>query len=107
MPVLLIKPFGSDRIKFISQSYSPLLTALTRFFLATVVFVSLIAFIDEKPPEKVLNDIVNSFENSQSLANKSPAEQEQAIHRSSACLWMSMLCLGSRRTEKQVGGKEH
>jgi len=30
--LLLIKPFGSDRIKFISQSYSPLLTALTRFF---------------------------------------------------------------------------
>ena len=79
--LLLIKPFGSDRIKFISQSYSPLLTALTRFFLATVVFVSLIAFIDEKPPEKVLNDIVNSFENSQSLANKSPAEQEQAIEK--------------------------
>ena len=45
------------------------------------MFVSLIAFIDEKPPEKVLNDIVNSFENSQSLANKSPAEQEQAIEK--------------------------
>jgi len=41
------------------------------------VFVSLIAFIDEKPPEKVLNDIVNSFENSQSLANTPPLNKSK------------------------------
>lgn len=77
--LLLIKPFGSDRIKFITQSYSPLLTALLRFALASVVIVSLISFIDEKPTDQVLNDLVGTFSSSKAIAKKSPDEQLKAV----------------------------
>ncbi|MFY8327102.1 hypothetical protein [Pseudoalteromonas sp. ZZD1] len=81
--LLVIKPFGSDRVKFISQSYSPLLTALLRFSLASVVIVNLISFIDEKPTEQVFDEIVSSFSNGaetgQALAAESSGENEQAL----------------------------
>ncbi|WP_238319643.1 hypothetical protein [Pseudoalteromonas ruthenica] len=79
--LLLIKPFGSQRIKFISQSYSPLMTALVRFFLASVVIVNIISFVDDKPAEAVLDDITASFSEGKALVDESPARQEQAVQQ--------------------------
>jgi len=77
--LLLIKPFGSERIKFISQSYSPLLTAIVRFILASVVFINLTSFINDKPPEEVLDNILTSFVDGQAIAKESPTEQQKAV----------------------------
>ena len=62
LALLMIKPFGSDRIQFITQSYSPLVTALVRFFLATVVMINIIAFVDGRSVSAVLDDITASYE---------------------------------------------
>tara|TARA_B100000929_G_scaffold53951_1_gene39826 strand:- start:1799 stop:2857 length:1059 start_codon:yes stop_codon:yes gene_type:complete len=77
--LLLIKPFGSERVKFISQSYSPLLTAIVRFILATVVFINLISFLDDKPPEEVLDNMVSTFIDSKVIAKESGEEQQKAV----------------------------
>ncbi len=77
--LLLIKPFGSERIKFISQSYSPLLTAIVRFVLASVVLINLISFIDDQPPEEVLDNIVSTFADSKAIAKESGEEQQKAV----------------------------
>tara|TARA_B100001063_G_scaffold247145_1_gene290566 strand:+ start:2814 stop:3872 length:1059 start_codon:yes stop_codon:yes gene_type:complete len=77
--LLLIKPFGSERIKFISQSYSPLLTAILRFILASVVFINLISFIDDKPVEEVVDDVVSSFADSKAIAEETPTDQQKAV----------------------------
>jgi len=77
--LLLIKPFGSERVKFISQSYSPLLTAIVRFILATVVFINLISFLDDKPPEEVLHNMVSAFIDSKVIAKESGEEQQKAV----------------------------
>ena len=74
--LLLIKPFGSDRIKFITQSYSPLLTALLRFVLASVVILNIFAFVDGKPTSEIIDDMKTSYSQSQQLSSKPIAEQE-------------------------------
>lgn len=82
--LLLIKPFGSDRVKFITQSYSPLLTALLRFALASVVIINLVSFIDDKPTEAVFDDLVNSFtsgaEAGRTLVKGTPQGQLVAVN---------------------------
>ncbi|MGS0498772.1 hypothetical protein CWB85_05085 [Pseudoalteromonas sp. S1727] len=81
LALLLIKPFGSDRIKFITQSYSPLLTALLRFVLASVVILNIFSFVDGKPTTEVIDDITTTFSQSQQLSTKPKAQQEQAIEQ--------------------------
>ncbi|CAM3894016.1 MULTISPECIES: hypothetical protein [Pseudoalteromonas] len=81
LALLLIKPFGSDRIKFITQSYSPLLTALLRFVLASVVILNIFSFVDGKPTTEVIDDITITFSQSQQLSAKPKAQQEQAIEQ--------------------------
>lgn len=81
LALLLIKPFGSDRIKFISQSYSPLITALLRFFLASIVILNIFSFVDGKPTTEVVEDITSSFSKSQQLSAKPKEQQEQAIEQ--------------------------
>ena len=81
LALLLIKPFGSDRIKFITQSYSPLLTALLRFVLASVVILNIFSFVDGKPTAEVIDDITTTFSQSQQLSTKPKAQQEQAIEQ--------------------------
>ncbi len=79
--LLLIKPFGSDRIKFITQSYSPLLTALLRFVLSSVVMINIFAFVDGKPTADIVDDISSSFSQSQPLSVKPKEQQEQVIEQ--------------------------
>jgi len=75
--LLIVKPFGSQRVKFISQSYSPLLTAVIRFFLAAIVFTSIISFVDDREPSEVIDDIAAAFMSSRTLSQQSTSEQQQ------------------------------
>lgn len=81
LALLLIKPFGSDRIKFITQSYSPLLTAMLRFVLASVVILNIVSFVDGKPTDVIIDDITSTYSQSQQLSTKPVAQQEQAIEK--------------------------
>ncbi|HEA15277.1 MAG TPA: hypothetical protein ENH88_02240 [Pseudoalteromonas prydzensis] len=75
--LLIIKPFGSQRVKFISQSYSPLLTASIRFFLSTIVIINLMSFVDDKDTDAVIDDIVSNFVSSKALSSQSLTEQQE------------------------------
>lgn len=57
--LLLIKPFGSKQVKFISQSYSPLLTAVVRFCLTILVFINLAALAEGISTDALIEKIHN------------------------------------------------
>jgi hypothetical protein len=45
--LLLLKPFGAHQLKFVSQCYSPVTTAITRFLLSWVVISALADFVED------------------------------------------------------------
>jgi hypothetical protein len=45
--LLLLKPFGAHQLKFVSQCYSPVTTAITRFLLSWVVITALADFVED------------------------------------------------------------
>ncbi|WP_404341268.1 hypothetical protein [Pseudoalteromonas mariniglutinosa] len=99
--LLLIKPFGSERVKFISQSYSPLLTACVRFILAAVVLINLISFVDDKSPTDVVDDIISSYESGQALAHNTNIESELAVEELSKKIQQQIPDVESKTSEQQ------
>ena len=77
--LLLIKPFGSQSIKYISQSYSPLLTASIRLILAFITLSTLYSLVDDRDEATFLSDIENGFYFGRELASDSPEVKEQAV----------------------------
>jgi hypothetical protein len=77
--LLLLKPFGSERVKFISQSYSPLITATLRFFLSLVVLSALFTIIDGRDEETFLADIQSGYYFGQEMSNDSSINKEKAL----------------------------
>ena len=52
-----------------------------RFVLASVVFINLISFLDDKPPEEVLDNMVSTFLDSKVIAKESGEEQQKAVEQ--------------------------
>lgn len=77
--LLLIKPFGSQSIKYISQSYSPLLTASVRLILAFITLSTLYPLVDDRDEATFLSDIENGFYFGRELASNSPEVKKQAV----------------------------
>jgi len=75
--LLLIKPFGSKQVKFISQSYSPLLTAVVRFFLTIFVFINLAALAEGISTDALIEKLQNLGSNS-SIETASTKNQKLA-----------------------------
>tara|TARA_Y200000002_G_C22570411_1_gene616397 strand:- start:505 stop:1065 length:561 start_codon:yes stop_codon:yes gene_type:complete len=77
--LLLIKPFGSQSIKYISQSYSPLLTAAIRLILAFITLSTLYPLLDDRDEATFLSDIENGFYFGRELASDSPEVKRHAM----------------------------
>jgi len=77
--LLLIKPFGSQSIKYISQSYSPLLTASIRLILAFITLSTLYPLLDDRDEATFLSDIENGFYFGRELASDSPEVKGHAM----------------------------